>query len=1261
MGLIETIGRIFRGSGRGGPPGETPGQREMREAGERLMKRGEAERKLKTKKDKKDYGRAHALEILQNIRNLPQGHPLRGITFTPEIVSKNPALAGVLMDLSTMRDLRDDRATYDILLKKLKEVTFVHVELMGSPFATQDEHSLVTLSNRLEERINDIATRAFPDLQMQTRKDELDKAKELPRKRIEPLHDGKGEKTPKPRENIIPLDFSGHYSPLDSNTPIHLKPILEKFHAEVRKEDNMYNDPYDSNQEDIHRSTEKKKAYLKNFQIHLNEFAEQLTTLVSKYGNPDEFTGSERVTIQDVFPYLQQIARYEQAKIIEIDPSQRNPYSNRQLGQRYETAIREAAKNPDLAHRRRVYESIFYPLLERVLRNPSEQWQKTFGLYETEAMNEFYDLISEFEGGQQEVARFTNKMYAIFAGHDAIVIALNPAGDETAWQALSSFARNSYTLDTLEDPIAHQLVNTYERVLWDILKTYDGSIPPELVEPTAQETFIGDSKWDQMVMERFLQKVDSGTVFDALLDRETGRVKRDTKNQVMWDYTTPVRRSHFEGDGKWRLFAAMQQAKGFGLLNSRLIEIFGLQRIPGWKTEDQPEWSDPDKVFASTPYEGMARFVNPAQLITKWKPGSDRFRAYWNIIINEGKEGESHEWWAHDEPKRVFESIIDGSFEEKYPEQAQRFMDKYTWGMFSGRFGPWSTWGVRDAIIGMSDREREYLGGSIRLSYMNNVWATEDVKEFLVEKEFKEKFKAELIRSGRMIYKNDVPDEDWFEKEWFAVGKNQDPHMGIYTADVTKEWNQTKHHAETDELITEVKNVYNALSWIQMAQRSPHIVARNIEIYEDYNGKLRKKSLRDKILEEMFVGLDVEQVFHRGGGYTTHHEEWLRQIGVLEGDIDIIAHAALYDAKGPRNIRLEAGVDEEGHAYESDFDKIVAYRPSQGGITMEVDAGETALRKAKAKEYYRRAKQSIMGNWDERKWMDELGVHYDSDEKGRAGMGKNLIVDWDKVWDRHEHHLKKYNGKTHIQNILDQVKRAAESRVDVAPYFAFDEKLLNKKHRYLLSTEDVVWDKLEIINLGYRQWARRGGDFVGHAKALKEELNYSMNILSVSGELKPIFEAFHKISEAYTEDDKAVAEAKIFMHAQATAKFFKQDWWASKTGLFGKLVALGVNSSIAQEVSNRQAGAAWDSNTLYHFAHQLGVENLLPWKHTEWVSGQHIPNSVHQLEIEVGGTRDHAIWEALSLGLMMAWILTMYSALTAKNEEEEGGGGGGHR
>lgn len=1263
--MFENLGQVFRGLlGKGGPHAALSQQQEMQEALDQMVARKKAERALKSKKGKKDYGEVQAREILERLQTLPADHPLRGIQFTPAGIAQNPALAGILTELTSesFKNIPETEASYTLLLKKLRDVTFVRQEMSGSPFAGEDERSLGVLAFNLEKRINIIATHVLLDKRDRDIQTDIQDAQDIPEERGVPLHVQKeAEDFPKPRANVIPLDFTGHYSPLDPNVPTHLRPILEQFHNEVRQinEDrnfpNRYIDTRDSTTPDDRYRPDPdhpdRTRMLKNYEVALRDLREELTNAVVQYGEPDKFHGLERVTIQDIFPYLQQITRYERTMSEKRDPGQVNPY--RQLGSNDENALRRAAENQNLMQRTAVYESIFYKLLKRVLQDPSREWTKSFGLYETEAVNEFFDLISEFEGGHTEVARLINKMYAIFSGHDAIVIAMNPAGDEEAWQALSTFARNSYTLDTLEDPIAHQLVNIYERVLWDILKTYDGRIPPELVEPTAKGEFAGDSKWDQMVIARFFQMVDSGVVFDAQKDPKDGKVRRDKKNQVLWDRTTPVRRSQFEGDGRWRLIAAMQQAKGFGLLNARLLEVFALQRTPAGVAEEQPNWIDGDRVFSSIPYEGMARFINPIHLFTKWKVADDKFRAYWNIIINDGEEGESHEWWAHDEPKRVFDSIIDGTFEEKYPEKAERFLDKYTWGMFSGGFGPWSTWRVNDSIIGMTDKQKEFLGGSIRLSSFNEKWATEDVKEFLVEEKFKKKFMYELFSSKKLKFRKDgrpregnimlggqPVDMDWLEKEWRAVGKNQDPTSGLYTVDVLKEWNELKHHKEVEEFARELKDVYNVMTWVQMAQRSPQIVARNVEIYEDYHGKLRKRTLRDKILEEMFPGLNLEQDFHKGGGYTTDNEAWLNQISILEGDIDTVAHMALYDEHGPRNIT------------ESDFEKIVAYR--SGGIQTVRDEAETILRKERAKEYFRRSKKAILGNWTQDQWFQALGVHYSD-----GGEGQRLIVDYHQLWDHKRHQPIKHDGMSHIQQVLEQAKHAAEADITSAPYFSFDEKLLHRKHRYLLSTEDVVWDKLELINLGYRQWARRGGDFVGHATGLKAEMAYITNGLRVDGDFKTMFEHFHEISDAYALDDKYWSEKKLFLHAQATAKFFKQDWWASKSGLIGKLIALGKNTSIAQEVSSRQAGAAWDGNKLYEFAHQMGAENLLPWKHLEYIYDWHMAASVHQLEVEIGGTKYHAIYEALSLGLMMAYLLMAYSALIAPDEEEKAGGGGG--
>lgn len=1237
MNLIERLGHFIRQTFRRETPPplhRTPAELEE-EAVRSIAARTQAEERLQFKKRKPKYSEERAKEVLHLLENLPADNPLQGLTFTRQTLINNPGLANLITDMRYIQ-IVDNQPTAELLVKKLRDIVYIKQELRHNPTAGTDLNSLNNLEDRVSRRIDIIAAHAMPDQRRVEFAQDIVRARQMPAERNEPpsRYNQHFERPKSP----LPLDFTGHYGPIDPRIPQDLKNIIDR----VRAHPDIYNDSTLVDPEDRHS-----KLRCDEPLEQLKRDLQQILTNSDQYlrrTQPHLVDQSRVITIKDILPYTQSIDKHLKLMYMKVGKEYSESRALAQFGISEVVLRTDVDKYKDDPKKRTtIFESVFYKLLYRVVGNPHEQYTRTFSLYETEAMNEILDIITEYEGGYELADRLRNKMYGVFAAHDAIVIALNPAADEEAWKAITTFSRNSFTQDMMDDPLAEQLVNLYERVLWDILRTYDGHIPAELVEPAGKGEFVGDSRWDRMVEERFMQMVDAGVIYDAEKD-DNGAPKKDKNGKIMWDRKNPVRRAQFDGEGRWRLVSAMGQAKGFGLLSGRLLEIFGLQRVPSFKPEDQPDIVDSDKVFSSVPYEGIARFLNPAHLFTKCHVADDKFRAYWNLIVWEGDEKHRDEWFDVNESKKVFEAVRNGTLEEEYPEFAKRFLDKYTWGMFSGRFGPWSTFGVRDAIIGMSDKQREYLGGSIRLAFMNELWAKEDVKELLGEHEFKEVFRAELIHSGRMKYKpNGDADEDWFEREWRKVGKNNDPRLGLYTREIMHEWEHLnkRHKGEIDALTKEIKNIYNTMSWMQLATRSPHIVVRNTFVFDEYAGKLRKKSLRDKILEEMFPGLDVEQFFHRGGGYTQAHEKWMReQIGVLEGDIDIVAHKALYEEAGPREIQ------------DADFENIVAYKTDAQGYQVK-DEGETMYRKMRAREYFRKAKMAVLGSWsnmNEEQLMSQFGLRY---------VGERLEVDWDRVWDRNNYTLRTYrlrDGSTgsYLDHMLDQMKAASEADPSARPYFQLDKRLISEKQRYLMSTEDVVWDKMEIINLGYRHWARRGGDLDGQAKGLKAEMKYIIRGLSVTGDMKKILDSFHEISAAYEEDDKYFSNAKIGLHAQATAKFFKQGWQWSKTGSVGKILSLFMDSSLAQKVSSRTVGVAWDSNKLFEFAHTLGAENLLPWKPESFLEDTGFGFDVEQLEHETGGTRLHALYEVISMAWFIALMFTVYQAITKKSEEEEG-------
>lgn len=1240
--MFEALRAIFRRKPQASaphPPSEShaPGhdqisQIALNEAIREIEKRREHERGRKSKKGKENYDEALANELIKELKSVPPGSPLYNIQFDPRTLVNQPGLVNLLYEVRDADKIRHDREGAEYLLKKLKDVVFFQrqvsgkdkkaLEIIGERLKLQAKERLENGDNRIvryEEELQKLdeknAWEEPPKTSREERKDKLEKRVKIPESQ---------------KGGYFPLDVTGYYGDGDPNLHREIKDIIEKVKAEIEA------DPDNHRFKDISLSdvTEKDLRYeggirrLRKAEVAWRAVTDEMNKVVQESRKKSD--PKMHIDIKEILPYELNIRKYLR-KLTDTE-GRFDAYGQLKSFGINVDAIREAANSNDGQRKNSVYEQTFYRLLQRPLSDPAEQHFKTFSLYETEAMQEFFELISEYEGGFEEAGRLRNKMYGIFAAHDAVLIAEHPEGNEEAYQTLTTFARNSHTVDTLEDPLAEQLIGIYERVLMDILNTHDRRIPAAWVENRGRGEPAGNSLWDTMVQERFLQMVDAGVIYDAKRKPVTGEVERDEKGIIKWDYTRPVKRSWFAGEGKWRLLAAMQQAKGFGILDTRLIEIFALQRVPSFQDPAlQANWFDGDRVFCSVPYEGLARFINPLHLFAKWGVADDKFRTYWNFIIHEEDEDFRAATFTVNEPKQVFNAIYNGTFEDKYPEQAERFLDKMAYGRFSGRFGPWTTFGVRDSIIGMSDKEREYLGGSIRAAYMNGVWAEEDVREHLVEERFKKLFKRQLLAEGKLKMVNGMVDEDWFQKEWRKVGKHIDPDKGVFTVKLNQEWKELKEKQEVKDFITELTNIYHAFTWVQMAQRSPHIVARNVNVYEDVLGKLRKRSLREKILEEMFPGLDLEHEFHTGENPKPPRERWFALISQLEGDIDTVVHRAMYDEHGPRNITDE------------DFDSIKAF-DEKGNV----DQAESLRRQKRAKEYYRKTKLAIMGAWDENKWLDELGLHYE---------GERLEVTWDKIFDKKALKLKKYGpGKQlHHKRVLSLAKADADRDPNARPYFQLNHKdFIGKKHRYLMSTEDVVWHRLELINLGYRQWARRGGDFNAHAKGLKATMKYLTRNLSMSGDMKPIFESFHEISEAYEGDDKAFSERMLYMHAQATAKMFKQDWRFSKTGPIGQFAALFADSSVAQKIAGRLAGAAWNSNKLFEFAHQLGAQNLLPWKPETFMGEGPFPFNVEDFEKEVGATKKHVLWEALTLAAFIAIVLTLWRAFTAKEEGSEG-------
>ncbi len=932
--------------------------------------------------------------------------------------------------------------------------------------------------------------------------------------------------------------------------------------------------------------------------------------------------------------YLQEAHReLKDMKLAEAEPYLRtieNTYkimSDEQF--RLTPAEIEKIKNPDTR------DEVFYRRIEKILNKPNKTSRESMDLYTQTALDSFTYGVSRMENGRNLVAHFENLQEAIFAFHDIDFYARSAAGDVKPFVEAASYFQNSFAIEAINDPLVEVSIQSYEQALKMIRDNNDGYIPPSMV---SYDTNTYQNYWDELAKKILIEKIKAGLVHDYDRDPKTGTpLKNNDGTRRFKDEAMTLEELGLDPKSKLsvedqrnktlRLIASMRMAKGFGILDMRLLEIFAFSKTPGYSN---PEYGTQGLIFSSKAYEGIARWLNPmADWFGKFKMGDTMFAPFFATLIgikhNDLKEFFS---WDQDQWKRITNMAANGELQEwlrnKFPKGGGRLHDLVSMFAFSGRFGPLSKWGESDVTLGFTDLDREREGGSMRL-FKASRWAEEEARNHF------------------------DPDKKLKESEWRVM----------------------KNSEEVKKKIDEYEKAYKIHVWVQTVMRNPTGVAGHVRmqtpeksgeaphtyLYGDvhkHGNERMARHLRNVVIQEV-LGNDyiVEGRILLNGEIQYEPVENERspdaaklnkmaRIELLERDVMTIQQAALCGGSDnrPRDIKLET----DSKRIEGD----------------EVIAGETITqekRREDAKQYITRVQTYMLGNkLSAKDWQKKLGGDWDdtldrikmedysSDSVSvPVGSGKSKLVL--KIVDTITE-----KNPTPVTKMLASVRGIDEdAKVDYGNPLLSEEllKVISPSH---MGLEDVQWHYIDIAPLGERHWARRANDLRARSET-DAALIKSLDTMRPHPDLKEIGKALEEVYNAEKQHDPNEAHRFVYLWSRGMGEMYRQRFWA-KIPFLGRLISRMNPSSIAAQVYGPEHGASWSANNEREFVEAVQQSTKLPYQEIDRLGNKHTYN-IHSLEKELGATRRVVIMEMIGLGVFIAIAATILAAGTKSLEDKD--------
>lgn len=861
---------------------------------------------------------------------------------------------------------------------------------------------------------------------------------------------------------------------------------------------------------------------------------------------------------------------------------------------------------------RRFRNQVFLSIHKKVLTDNYHSSRENFGLYEGADMDTFLKLISAemaemirpetgVSHGQTWEEWYVNLSNTVQLSRDIDYWAAQPGATiEDMGKSLAMF-QNANSVQALTMPAVQHAYRAYEDVLQSIKDSNDGYTPPVLFQYDAANLL---SYWDTRSKQMLANWMQLGVVKDVDRDEFGFHTVESDGNTVKSGKVLKYDDLHTTDPQDLELSMYMMLGKGFGLASLRYLEMFANAKIPG---SQQKGFSA--QGFHSLPYEGPARSLNWfADMIHKWRFGSIKFMHLMNTLL----PNEQKIYHINDStPMEVYKSFMDGSAKTKYGKDVKRLYDLVNFSGCSSAFGPpYTQWRHMDASFGWSDKKRELLGDPTIIMYSKR-FSGERIKGFLVVNRFREEFREQMAKQG-MPTSGEQFDRLWNSK----LEKDAD-----YKKEIDEEWEKMEksHKKEIADLADKYRKALIARTWVHMAMRNPLNVAHNmtVEVPDELQPGKNKEIKLHSFIAQQVLGIPLEDVKYGevackvawDSSPTQKQRAYMDEILSLETDIAAVREQA-----------VEVEGEQKGYYRElrlDDFDIL------------------KGARRDHAIKYWQMVRKAMMGDLSDHRHEElyrKFGLSYAQNQEDYA-ININQIKKIDET-------LREIGNKEITLDDEGKIKMKVR----------LSNEWVDKDWDLTFGSDDTDYRKMNVSNLGPRQWARRGGDAVAHYQGGTKAGEY-MRDLPPSPNVEDLAKMLRDIRLAYEGDMIEAGWQVAGLLSHATSRLYAFDY--SRLGSAAQLDVWGT----------RRGVAAWNANNRRKFFDALEHMDVLPPLPAEESlekslynvqSGcYNIPHDIHSLrKANRAGNVD--VWtEIITLGIILAFLITLYRAFTAPSEEEE--------
>lgn len=934
----------------------------------------------------------------------------------------------------------------------------------------------------------------------------------------------------------------------------------------------------------------------------------------------------------------------------------------------------------------------FYKILEPILYNEHlESHRELYNLYTQGDMEAFLEIVlhkRDAQGrnvGKDLVSYYTTLKNTILQSHDMDYYAAHPVQDMKEFITSTAMFTNQFINFAHQDPMTALAKRAYEVALLQIREDHNGYIPREYLSWDRGRMV---SKLDARVEKIVKDAIRNGQLYHEKIDPVTGKPDPNRFGRVRADDNPYTLDELYGGQppqsddwrrqlGDLKLSAALKQAKGLALVDMRLLEIIARSKGAGSDmemTKDGNYAFGPNEAFNSVPYENIVRHIEPIiHHFSRWKIAREEYLPFFSMMIT----GKDHTWSA-EKIHRLIELHLDGDHERMRKEFGDdidtRLLATDNPFSFSGMWGTMTGWRIADGTVGWDDWEREKYSTANKLMTVGDRFirqgdhyhhekpgeehnvnyaagrANKKVGDYFMYSDdkykgadgktarqltdaFKEQYRESLRNSRDFDLMRIAASDEEFELKWETSGLNQkEPKSGkSYKALLGAHLDSIRKnpHVEMEikELEMKLERAYRARIWVQAAMRSPLIVAREWKAKYKIAGYDREGPIRKKIIYDL-LGIDIDEI-NRIGSPT------VEEIAILDRVTDL--EAAVFSVQ-------QTALKENRDLEDADFDVLRTRAKTPEEIQIA----------AYARDYWKSVQNYMLGDHKTaQKWYEKIGIE-DADKNKLEGLRSHKI-NW--------HNIHAISLDKHKSSIFENPEGFTSKLMT--------SKTIDRDWRYLFSTEDMAWEYINMGAYGDRNPIRRAGDLGAHYGFNNKFEELLVNVLSGHLDKEAFIKVMREMWNAMSGDagDPATdACSRVFYTTLQMYRKFDKYW---KIPLVGPVLGIVQPGSVMQTIFGNLHADAFGPNKLLELVQMGEAARIFP-PHVKSnltgkmkgsypvYAGMPKPNwDAHKMEVLLQATPQDAIYEMITMGVLIAIAITIWRAVTAKDEESEGGGGGG--